>query len=59
MNYCIAACDYFKKVNDPSNNPKHTCFQATAGFVERSDLKRIMEDPNFLFIRNNVVYFKS
>ena len=56
MNYCEAACDKFTLIDDPYNNGR-ICYRANSHFLERLDLKRILEDPKFLFIYDNVVYF--
>lgn len=56
MNYCIAACDRFEAVADPYNNGRN-CFKFK--MLERQDINGIMKDPNFLFIHENTIYFKS
>lgn len=58
MNYCIAAADRFEAIADPYNNGR-ICYKSRNNFFERLDMTRILEDLNFLFIHNDVVYFKA
>jgi hypothetical protein len=57
MRYLQAACDRFHPIPDPQGSNR-TCYISNCNLFESYDLKRIMEDPKFLFIHNNIVYFK-
>lgn len=57
MKYLIAASDRFQACPDPFNSNR-ICFKSNQDFFERLDLTKILEDPNFLFIKDSIVYFK-
>jgi hypothetical protein len=56
MKYCLAAADRFTVISDPYKQGR-ICFKFN--HLERLDLVKIADDFNFLFIYDNVVYFKS
>lgn len=58
MNYCQAASDRFVLIDDP-HGCNRICYRNKYDLFERLDLQRIMKDPKFLFIANNIVYFNN
>jgi len=58
MKYCIAAADRFEQIPDPYNNGR-ICFKSKNTFFDRTDLTGIMNDPKFLFIVHDIVYFNT
>lgn len=58
MEHCIITTDRFNSIPDPYGKGR-ICFEITHAILERHNITKILEDENFLYIYNNIVYFKS